>query len=139
MHYAFIDYLGPVECRVIHRLLDAVTALGGHGCIFDDYAEEWGNRKDCTKLAQEVGAAQTTTIRFFFPSGNNGVVWLVHGNGEDVISDYTQGCPELEVVIAYSGHDEYERPEPAREAILKDRLTAALNDLIEVMPEEVKS
>lgn len=89
--------LSPVERAIIGRLLDDTLSAGFVLSVYDgeEYAVKVSSNLDAIKFA--VGATGETTLilrdpRLLDDLGNPvriGFIWLVHGNGHDVISDYS--------------------------------------------------
>lgn len=85
------------ERQIIDAILDA--ALGG-GFVVSVYdGEEWALAGSDSRpaIAREIGATDLTTLLFRDPASRDGrgkpalvgSVLLVHGNGSDVIGDYS--------------------------------------------------
>lgn len=85
------------ERRIISALLNSALSAGFVVSVYD--GEEWA--LSCSdslpRLADLIAATDCTTLRFRDPATLNdsgkpssvGSVFLVHGNGADVISDYS--------------------------------------------------
>jgi hypothetical protein len=86
---AYPDHIDTTERRIISRILKDALAAGYTVSVFD--GEEWPV-KSSTKLGEitaEIAATDETTLRFRKDGASIGSLLLVHGNGCDVICDYT--------------------------------------------------
>lgn len=102
-----MQFLPDDERKIISRLLDDAASAGFIVSVFD--GEEWAltASSDFPAVAALVGATDETTLRFRDPEIMNergkpalvGFVYLVHGNGCDVISDYSD-TPALSALLA---------------------------------------
>lgn len=88
------------ERQIIDAILDAALSRGLRVSVYD--GEEWALTGSDSRpaIAANVGATGYTTLRFRDPArvdqrGNPasvGSVFLVHGNGSDVIADYSDNA-----------------------------------------------
>lgn len=88
------------ERQIIDAILDAALGRGFVVSIYD--GEEWALTGSDSRpaIAANVGATGYTTLRFRDPSNRDslqragvvGSVYLVHGNGSDVIADYSDNA-----------------------------------------------
>lgn len=80
-----------IERRIIGRLLDATLAAGY--CVDVNDGEETTLRRSTSKpdilSAMFTTEADTLLIRRVSNTTYVGAIWLIYGNGEDVISDIT--------------------------------------------------
>lgn len=97
--FDFPDHLSPLEARIIGKLLDLVMAdpeievavdWNYLGVVDDDPEEGVPWTRDRSKIEAETSATEITFYRFRQKGTNErrGWVMLVHGNGEDVVTDY---------------------------------------------------
>lgn len=99
------------ERQIIAALLDDAAAAGLLVSVYD--GEWWAVKPthDQTAIRLHVGATCETTLRFRNPAklderaqaGVVGSVYLVHGNGCDVISDYSDNPATAALVARASG------------------------------------
>ena len=92
-----LSALSPDERQIVGAILDAALARGFVVSVYD--GEEWALTGSDSRpaIAREVGATDCTTLRFRDPArldgrgkaASVGSVFLVHGNGCDVIGDYS--------------------------------------------------
>jgi hypothetical protein len=102
-----MQFLCSSERAIISRLLDDAAAAGFIVSVFDGEVWALTASSDFPAVAALVGATGETTLRFRDPSTLNergkpalvGFVFLVHGNGSDVISDYSD-TPALSALLA---------------------------------------
>lgn len=95
------------ERQIIGAIFDSAAARGYLVSVHD--GEEWAVKPtaDYAKARAEVGATCETLLRFRDPSGAGpakpapvvGSVWLIHGNGCDVIADYVDN-PAMAALLA---------------------------------------
>lgn len=88
------------ERQIIDAILDAALSRGLLVSVYD--GEDWAlNASDSRPaIAANVGATDATSLRFRDPArfdqhgkpASVGSVFLVHGNGSDVISDYSDNA-----------------------------------------------
>jgi hypothetical protein len=87
-----------LEAEIINRL---ITAILNHGyCISVYDGEEYALERSYNQAAiqEETSATDETTYRMYSREGDyKGFFWLIHGNGEDVISDHSDNfiCEEI--------------------------------------------
>jgi hypothetical protein len=90
MTHNFPDHLDPTERVIISKLLDTILAAGYSIDVRDAYGdgdepmEPTNNR---TLIEAEVAATGETCLDIYDADGARGFILLIHGNGEDVISD----------------------------------------------------
>jgi hypothetical protein len=96
----FPDHLPPVEGQIISLILDRALAQEDIQIAvdWDDLGDEGlAFTRDRSAIEREIAATSVTFLRFFrqnvrnedIPQGRIGWVMLVHGNIEDVVSDYS--------------------------------------------------
>lgn len=88
-------HIDPIEAQIIDAILIAALAKGYVVSVCD--GEEWSLRRssDIEAIRAEVAASDETTLMFRDPANQRpdgdparvGSVFLVHGNGCEVISD----------------------------------------------------
>jgi hypothetical protein len=96
----FPDYMNKTEAQIINRILSAALAHGGKVSVYD--GEEWALKQSTDRAAiqAEVAATDMTTLRLRDAKGDTvGSVLLVHGNGADVICDYSDS-PAMDAMLA---------------------------------------
>lgn len=81
----------PVERLIITALIKEMKAQIGTDATYKVYTGDGepdftGSIEDPAFL-ENICVSDETTIRFYTATGPSGFVWLIHGNGEDVISD----------------------------------------------------
>ncbi len=87
---AFPSHMDPIEQEIVGALIRKALGLDYLVSIHD--GEEWAlvRSNDYAEIAAEIAATDETQLTFRLPDGKKvGWVYLVHGNGEDVISDHT--------------------------------------------------
>lgn len=101
--------LSHVERRIIGAILDEAAARGLLVSVHD--GDEWAVKPtaDYAKARADVGATDQTTLRFRDPADRAaddprpatlvGSVALIHGNGCDVIHDFTD-APSMRALLA---------------------------------------
>jgi hypothetical protein len=95
------------ERQIITALLDAADAAGLRVSVYD--GEEWAvvSSDNRALLSLNIGTTDATTLRFRDPKRRDadgnlltiGSVFLVHGNGRDVIADHSDNA-ETEALVA---------------------------------------
>ena len=87
---SFPTYLDPVERKIINRVIKQALANGWLISVFDGeeypvkYSREYG------KITAEVAATDETRLVIRAADrAKLGTVLFIHGNGEDVLSDYS--------------------------------------------------
>lgn len=78
------------EQKIVRRLILRALDKGWVVSVFD--GEEWPVKKsnDFEKITAEIAATDETQLRFRNADGETrGWMLLVHGNGDEVIADYT--------------------------------------------------
>lgn len=81
------------ERAVVNRVIRAALSVGLNISVFD--GEEWSLKasSDYAAITAEVAATDQTTLRFRDASKKLlGSIYLVHGNGDEVISDHTDNA-----------------------------------------------
>ena len=88
------------ERQIIDAILEAALSRGLLVSVYD--GEEWALTGSDSRpaIAANVGVTDCTTLRFRDPSDRDslqrarvvGSVFLVHGNGSDVIADYSDNA-----------------------------------------------
>ena len=84
-------YLNNVDERAIIGLIVSDTLAAGHVVSVYD-GEEWALKRSekAQDIASEIGASDETQLRIRRADGSVlGWVLLIHGNGSDVICDYS--------------------------------------------------
>ena len=83
-----------VENKILSKLVDRARSLGYQMALND--GEEWTIERtplsDLTdeKLSEALASTGADRLRFYTVTGEViGSVWLIYGNDEDLISDYT--------------------------------------------------
>lgn len=102
-----MQYLPHDERQIIDAILDAALSRGLVVSVYD--GEEWALTGSDSRpaIVREVGATDCTTLRFRDPArldergkpASVGSVFLVHGNGCDVIADYSDS-PAMAALLA---------------------------------------
>lgn len=93
--------LCPHERQIIAQLLDDAGRSGFLVSVFDGEGYAVKQSSDQTAIRLNIGATDETTLVFRDPArlddnGNParvGTVFLVHGNGADVLSDWSDNGP----------------------------------------------
>jgi hypothetical protein len=88
-------FASPVEQRLATGLVDHLLSLGYKLSVFD--SEEWVVVQSSDR-AEILGALASTghdTIRIRTDNEAVGSVWLIWGNDEDLVSDYTHGVVDI--------------------------------------------
>lgn len=102
---AFPDYLEKTEASIIGRIIKTALARGYTVSVGDDV--EWFIRRstDFDKISSEVAATDFTYLSFFSANREDhiGVIFLVHGNGSDVVSDHSDN--ELTASLVEAARD----------------------------------
>jgi len=87
-----------IETKIMGRTVDALLAAGYSLSVNDGEETTVKRSRDRDEI---IGALWTTGEDYIIPHEANGAragfVWLIHGNGVDVISDYSEN---LEPVLA---------------------------------------
>lgn len=98
-------YMKPhlaVERGIVDALIREAIARGMLIRVYD--GEEWAHdvpTADYAEITREIAATDMTTLRLFWPVAARpaGDILLVHGNGEDVVSDYTANADTSGLVL----------------------------------------
>lgn len=84
----FPSHLDPTEAEIAGRILDKALANGLSITVHDD--QDYIVRStDRAAIEAEIGASGMSVLTFFDGSRSLGWVCLIHGNGRDLISDYS--------------------------------------------------
>ena len=88
-----------VEANIISRAIGGFLKGGCAISVFD--GEEFAVQKSTSRaeIEAECFATEETTFNVWKDGKKIGFVWFIHGNGHDVISDYSDS-PELEAMMA---------------------------------------
>ncbi len=92
------EHLDKTERRIISTILREAL----HDCDVSVHdGEEWAVRHstNLAEITREIAATDCTTLRFYRKDAPVGSVLLVHGNGCDVIADYT-ASEAMETLLA---------------------------------------
>lgn len=86
---AFPDYMHRTETQIMGKVIRRALALGYAVSVND--GEEWTLKqsRDYATITAECAATDMTVLRFRFNGERVGDMMFVHGNHEDVISDYS--------------------------------------------------
>lgn len=97
------DWLTGIERDVIDDLIREALMQGARISVYD--GEEWALSRstDYRRITSEIAATDETTICLRKPDETGalrriGTVFLVHGNGAEVVSDYTD-VPEVARIV----------------------------------------
>lgn len=88
---SFPAHMDPAEARIVNNLITKMLGRGGEIRVRDyeepdDVFVDW--TRDRVAIQKETNATCGTVYDFRFEGDNRlGSVLLIHGNGEDVISD----------------------------------------------------
>jgi hypothetical protein len=88
---AYPDYLDPVEREIIDRIIKDVLAAGHTIWVEDGEEIALKRSTDYEAITAEIAATCETTLIIETPDGV-GHIWLIHGNGCDVVSDWTSSA-----------------------------------------------
>jgi len=89
------DRIGTVETRIVRRLLNAILARGYAVDVREAYGDEEEPAFKTRSLAlavAEIGHTEATLLDVYAkPDDERPLGWfvLIHGNGPDVVTDYT--------------------------------------------------
>jgi hypothetical protein len=102
---SYPEWLDPVEREIIDRVIDLALAADYSISVYD--GEEYGVKysKDKAAIIPEIAATDETTLRLRSDT-QVGYIYLIHGNGCDVLSDYSTCLDEL-LVPAIELAEEY--------------------------------
>ncbi len=92
LDYYMKDHMAD-ERAIVNRMIRAALAANLTVSVFD--GEEWGLRasSNYAAITAEVAVTDQTTLRFRDASKKLlGSIYLVHGNGDEVISDHTDNA-----------------------------------------------
>ena len=97
----FPDYMPASEKRVVNKLLTRILDAGYTISVYD--GEEYALRKsrDRAAIQRETAATEATTYVIHRGDDRLGSIWLVHGNGDEVISDssWNHNIHDAEAII----------------------------------------
>lgn len=87
---AYPDYIDAHEKRIITKILRKALKVGYSVSVFDGEETALTKSTDFETITKEIAATDGTWLSFHLSGGDkNGTIMLVHGNGEDVVADYT--------------------------------------------------
>lgn len=92
-------YTNPVEAVLAKRLLDKALKRGWRVSVYD--GEEWTVKQSADRqtILDALATTEADTLLFRDADGQKiGRVWLIWGNGEDLISD-SSDVPALNELI----------------------------------------
>lgn len=95
-----MEHVSFVERVIIQEILGAADARFLSVSLWD--GEEWAVKatRDFAKVKAVIGATEESLLRFRNADGEDvGTVQLFHGNGPDVIGDYTD-APDVHALVA---------------------------------------
>lgn len=106
----FPDDVRGAEKDIIARLISDILAAGHRISVYDgeEYAVKFSN--DPAAIGQEIAATDETVLRVRRDNADKtqiGAVFLVHGNGSDVISDMTDNEEMVALTKGASNLAEY--------------------------------
>lgn len=90
MTASYTTHLDQTERRIIDAIIKEALAEGMTISVYD--GDEWAVRKstDYKQITAEIAATDETTLRIRSSDGKKiGDILLIHGNGEEVISDHS--------------------------------------------------
>lgn len=93
------DRIGTVETRIVRRLVTAILKAGEAIDARDEEADAAVILTDRAAILEKIGHTEQTILDVYRrPTDRNPYGWicLIHGNGTDVISDFTD-CERLMV------------------------------------------
>lgn len=100
----FPPHLDPIEKRIVSKLLDSLLAQGCMVKIVSDGEVDVEFTQDRAEIEANIGTCDTTEI-LAVTTGKRWWLFLVHGNGEDVVSNCTFDA-ELDKIIEWSLADD---------------------------------
>ena len=94
-------HANKTEAKIINKIITSALKSDYSISVFD--GEDYSLLRSTTRkeIKAECFATDETTLMFNrrdFDAAKVGWVWLIHGNGSDVISDYTDN-PETEAIL----------------------------------------
>lgn len=95
-----MEHVSFVERVIIQEILGAADARFLSVSLWD--GEEWAVKatRDFAKVKAVIGATEESALRFRDADGEDvGTVKLYHGNGSDVVGDWTD-TPEMNAMLA---------------------------------------
>lgn len=98
---SYPDHIDPTELFIIDLIVTKALADGWMITVYGDGELDLLRSTDYHLITSNIAACSETTLKFFRPGATSreGMVLLVHGNGCEVISDYTAN-PEIEALVA---------------------------------------
>ena len=91
---SYPEWINPTEAKIIDCLIDTILAAGHKIDVRDAYGDSDEPVEPMTDKAL-IQAEVAATGETLFEIDSIGWVMLVHGNGVDVISDYTTNVEGL--------------------------------------------
>jgi len=97
---AFMQYTDATERRIVRKLLAGIFALPGGASVrvHGETGDLTGLILNARSVERHLAHTGSDTITIYQGANRLGFVWLVWGNGEDVITDYTD-TPALHEII----------------------------------------
>lgn len=101
---AYPEHMQLDEIKIIDGLLDRALNTGRRVTVYyeTDTEAAAGPTMDRELITAEIGACWSTTLRIT----GLGWIWLVHGNGEDVVADHTD-TPAMHSFVWGGSSDDY--------------------------------
>jgi hypothetical protein len=96
----FMRYTTPVERRIARALLDAIFAVPGRYVTVHDGEGETGLITRREQVTEHLASTGQDSIVIYEGGEKIGWVWLVWGNDEDVITDYSDNEATRAIVDA---------------------------------------
>lgn len=93
-----MNYLSKTERRIINGILNRALAAGYEISVNDGEETTVSHSTNLDQIVPEIGTTDQTFLRFYTDSQFLGAIWLVHGNDEDVVTDYHDN-PQMEQLI----------------------------------------
>lgn len=82
-----------IESKIIRRLIRDILAAGCAISVYDGEEYTVTRSRDAAVIIGACATTDETTLTIGNDAGVRiGSIWLVHGNGPDVISDYTDSA-----------------------------------------------
>lgn len=102
--------LNAIETGIVGRLVDHLAAAGFKPVAATDWDEAVSTTADVCEVVYQLGAATIHFLNESAPEGGpkgsrRGYVFLVAGNGEDIVSDYAPANPEGAFCAAMAGFE----------------------------------
>lgn len=92
------EWVSPVERDIITQVLRKALAKGYTVSLCDGEEYPLIRSTDMKAITAEIAATDQTYLIFREDGQQRGWIWLVHGNHEDVVSDYTDNQAMRELV-----------------------------------------